>query len=78
VRVSSFQNKITISITTIVGTGCTVAVKALCCKLEGRGFDPIRCLLIYLIIPAAVGPRVYSASNINEYQKHKNNNVSGE
>jgi hypothetical protein len=25
-----------------------------------------------------VGPGVYSASDRNEYQKHKNNNVSGE
>jgi hypothetical protein len=25
---------------------------------------------IYLILPAAVGPGVYSASNRNEYQKH--------
>jgi hypothetical protein len=25
-----------------------------------------------------IGPGVYSASNRNEYQKHKNNNVSGE
>jgi hypothetical protein len=31
---------------------------------------------IYLIIPGALGPRVYSASNRNEYQKQKNN-VSG-
>jgi hypothetical protein len=31
---------------------------------------------IYLILPAALGPGVYSASNINEYQKHKN--ASGE
>jgi hypothetical protein len=31
---------------------------------------------IDLIIPAALGPGVYSASNINEYQKQKNN-VSG-
>jgi hypothetical protein len=31
---------------------------------------------IYLILPAALGPGVYSASNRNEYQKHKNN-VSG-
>jgi hypothetical protein len=31
----------------------------------------------YLILPAAVGPGVYLASNRNEYQKHKNN-VSGE
>jgi hypothetical protein len=34
--------------------------------------------LIYLILPAAPGPEVYSASNINEYLEHKNNNVSGE
>jgi hypothetical protein len=27
---------------------------------------------------AALGPEVYSASNSNEYRKHKNNNVSGE
>jgi hypothetical protein len=25
---------------------------------------------IYLILPTALGPGVYSASNINEYQKH--------
>jgi hypothetical protein len=28
---------------------------------------------IYLILPAALGPGVHSASNRNEYQKHKNN-----
>jgi hypothetical protein len=32
---------------------------------------------IYLILLAALGPVVYSASNRNEYQKHKNNNVTG-
>jgi hypothetical protein len=31
----------------------------------------------YLILPAALGPGVYTASNRNEDQKHKNN-VSGE
>jgi hypothetical protein len=30
-----------------------------------------------IILPVALGPGVYSASNRNEYQKHKNN-VSGE
>jgi hypothetical protein len=34
--------------------------------------------LIYLILPAALGPGVYSASTRNECQKHKNNNASGE
>jgi hypothetical protein len=33
---------------------------------------------IYLILPAALGPEVHSASNTNEYKKHKNNNVSRE
>jgi hypothetical protein len=30
-------------------------------------------LSISLILPAALGPGVYSASNKNEYQKNKNN-----
>jgi hypothetical protein len=29
-------------------------------------------LSIYLILPTALGPGVYSASNRNEYQKQKN------
>jgi hypothetical protein len=33
---------------------------------------------IYIILAAALHPGVYSASNKNEYQKHTNNNVSGE
>jgi hypothetical protein len=52
----------------------------LCYKPEGRGFETRwgeLFLSIYLIIPVALGPGVYSASNRNEYQKHKNN-VSGE
>jgi hypothetical protein len=32
---------------------------------------------VYLILLAALGPRVHPASNRNEYQKQKNN-VSGE
>jgi hypothetical protein len=32
----------------------------------------------YLILTTALGPGVYSDSSRNEYQKHKNNNVSGE
>jgi hypothetical protein len=31
-----------------------------------------------LILPVALNPGVYSASNRNEYYKHKNNHVSGE
>jgi hypothetical protein len=39
--------------------------------------DPMRWIfLIYLIIPAKLGPAVYSTSNRNEYQKQKY--VSGE
>jgi hypothetical protein len=33
---------------------------------------------MYLVLPAALGPGVHSASNRNEYQKHEENNVSGE
>jgi hypothetical protein len=56
-----------------------LVLKALCYKLEGCGFETRRgeyIFPIYLILPVALGPGVYSASNRNEYQKHKNNNVS--
>jgi hypothetical protein len=47
------------------------AVKTLCYKPEGRGFETrlgeLFFFSIYLIFPAALGPAVYSASNINEY-----------
>jgi hypothetical protein len=33
--------------------------------------------LIYLILPAALGPGIYSASNRNDYKKHTSNNVPG-
>jgi hypothetical protein len=58
----------------------SVVVKALCYKPEDRGFETRwgnDFLSSYLILPVALGPGVYSASNRNEYQKHKNN-VSGE
>jgi hypothetical protein len=57
-----------------------VMVKALCYKREDRGLklNDVIFFLIYLILPAALGPEVYSASNRNEYQKHKKNNFSGE
>jgi hypothetical protein len=44
----------------------------LCYKLEGHGFDSC------LILPGALGPGVYSASNRNEYQKQKKNLGWGE
>jgi hypothetical protein len=34
---------------------------------------PLQSQYIFLILPAALGPGVYSASNRNEFQKHKNN-----
>jgi hypothetical protein len=61
---------------TFSGAGGSVVVKALCYKSEGRGFETRegeRFLSIYLILLAALGPGVYSTSNRNEYQKHKNN-----
>jgi hypothetical protein len=63
-----------------LGARGSVVVKALCYKPDGRGFDNRwgEFLKIYIILPAALGPGVYSASNRNEYQKQKNNNVSRE
>jgi hypothetical protein len=47
-----------------------VVVKALYYKPEGGGFE-IRCdcFLIHLILSAALGPGVHSASNRYEYEK---------
>jgi hypothetical protein len=55
---------------------CSLVVKALCWKPEGRGFETRWGdwnFSVYLILPAALGPGVYPASNRNEYQKQKNN-----
>jgi hypothetical protein len=58
-----------------LGGACgSVVVKALC---SGLIPDEVN-FSIYLILQAALGSGVYSASNRNEYQKHKNNNVSGD
>jgi hypothetical protein len=59
----------------------SVVVNSLCYKTEGRGFETHEVhffsiyviLPIYLILPATLGPGVYSASNRNEYQKQENN-----
>jgi hypothetical protein len=52
-----------------------VVVKALCYKPEGPGSRPYALndffFSIYLILPTALGPGVYSAYNRNEYQKQK-------
>jgi hypothetical protein len=54
------------------GARGSVEVKALCYKPEGRGFDTRlgELLKIYLILPVALGPGVYSVPDRNEYQKH--------
>jgi hypothetical protein len=52
----------------------SIVVKALCYKSDRRGFETERgkrILSIYLILRAALGPGLYSISNINEYQKQK-------
>jgi hypothetical protein len=57
-----------------------VVVKALCNKPEGRGYETRWgewILSIYLILPVALGPEVYSASNRKQYQKQKNNVSAG-
>jgi hypothetical protein len=61
-----------------IGASGSVVVKALCYRTAGsRPNEVNQFFLIYLILPATLGPGVYSASNRNEYQKQKNN-VSGE
>jgi hypothetical protein len=47
-------------------------VDAVCYKQEGRGFETRWCdelFSVYLILPAGLGPGVYSAYNRNEYQR---------
>jgi hypothetical protein len=57
----------------------SVAVKALRYIPEGRGLDTQWGDFLNLPNPSGrIGPGVYSASNRNEYQKHKNNNVCEE
>jgi hypothetical protein len=53
------------------GARSSVVVKGLCYKSEGRGFENRwdEFLNVPNILPAALGPGVYSASNRNEYQK---------
>jgi hypothetical protein len=50
-------------------------VEALCRKVEDSKPDEVDGFFfffsIYLILPAALGSGVYSASNINKYQKQK-------
>jgi hypothetical protein len=49
-------------------------VEALWYKPEGHGYDPQQgqwIFSIYQILPAALGPGVYLASNRNEYKKQK-------
>jgi hypothetical protein len=64
----------------MLGAHGSVVVKALCYKREGRRFETRWgewFLSSYPILPVALGPGDYSASNRNEYQRHKYN-VSGE
>jgi hypothetical protein len=59
-----------------IGARGSVVVKALCYKPEGPGFETRRSeriFSIYLILPAALGPGVYSVPNKNGYQKQENN-----
>jgi hypothetical protein len=59
-----------------VSRNLIILFAAVCSKPEGWRFNT-RCgewlFSIYLILPAALGPGVYSASNRNEYQKKRNN-----
>jgi hypothetical protein len=49
-------------------------VKALCYKPQGRSFETRWgewIFSVYIILSAALGPEVHSASNRNEYQQQK-------
>jgi hypothetical protein len=64
---------------TIYGAFGSVVVRNYASNRKVSGSIPDEVIFsIYLILSAALGPGVYSAYNRNEYQKHKNNNVSGE
>jgi hypothetical protein len=55
-------------------THCSVVIEERCYKLEGRRFNSLWghwIFSFYLILPAALGAGVYSASNRNEYRKSK-------
>jgi uncharacterized membrane protein YkvA (DUF1232 family) len=58
----------------------SVVIEALCYKQEGSEFETrwgVWMFLIYVILPAGLGPGVYLVSDRYEYQKQKNK-VSGE
>jgi hypothetical protein len=62
----------------IRGARGSVVVEALWYKPEGRGFESQWgdwISSIYVMFPAALGPGVYSTSNINEFQKQKKMNI---
>jgi hypothetical protein len=63
-----------------MGARLSAVLKAVCYKPKGRVFETRLgelIVLIYLILPAALGRTVYSTSNGNEYQK-QTSNVYGE
>jgi hypothetical protein len=60
----------------VKGAHGSVVIKALCYKPEGRRFDTR--WGEFLNLPNPSGRTRHSASNRNEYQKHKNNDISGE
>jgi hypothetical protein len=55
-------------------------IEALCHKPEGHGFETQwgKCIFsIYLILPAILGPGVYSVSNRNKYQEQNKKSFWG-
>jgi hypothetical protein len=58
------------------GACSNLVVKALCYNSEGHGFETQHNNDFFFNLPnpsAAIGPGVHSASNRNEYEKHKSN-----
>jgi hypothetical protein len=71
--------KLSVTIKKYINDFISGTIKALCYKRKCCGFTRLGEYIfsIYLLLPAALGHGVYSASNRNEYQKQKNN-ISGE
>jgi hypothetical protein len=75
-----FNDGIKTECTSLSGERGSVMIKALCYKPESRRFETRWgdwTFSIYLILPAALGTGIHSASNRNECQNQKNN-VFGE
>jgi hypothetical protein len=69
----NFCNTIGLNVSSKAFPGFSEATNYLCPHLVNKSYQRKLFLSSYLILPVALDPGVYSASNRSEYQKHKNN-----